>query len=194
MTLPHYLTLLRIFLIPIFVTLYLHGTYLTGFSVQSIALILLAVAALGEASDACDGFVARRYNQVTDLGKILDPMADSLSRLAVYFCFTQPPISIPLELPLLMLYRDASVSTLRTICALKGVALAARGTGKFKAFVQAFCGFSILMALSLQADGYFSLLFLQNLAFYLALLASLLSLYSGFDYVWSNRHYIARVL
>lgn len=193
MTIAHYITFLRILLIPVFVGLYLHGSIL-GLSQQSLAVLLLAVAGLGEISDACDGYLARRLNQVTDLGKILDPMADSLSRLAIYFCFTQPPIAIPLELPLLMLYRDVCVSTLRTICALKGVALAARNTGKFKAFIQAMSAFTILALLALSGDGMIQHQTLTTAAFYLALVASLFSLYSGVDYIWSNRHYIKKIL
>lgn len=193
MTVAHYFTFIRILLIPIFVGLYLHGQAL-HISEQTLALILLAVAGLGEVSDACDGYLARRLNQVTDLGKILDPMADSLSRLAIYFCFTQAPVGIPLEFPLLMLYRDVSVSTLRTICALKGVALAARSTGKFKAFIQAISAFTILSLLALKADGLIQQATFASLAFWLAAVSSLFSLYSGIDYVWANRHYIKKIL
>lgn len=193
MTVAHYLTFTRILLIPLFVGFYLHGAAI-HLSEQTLALILLAIAGLGEVSDACDGYLARRLNQVTDLGKILDPMADSLSRLAIYFCFTQPPVGIPLEFPLLMLYRDVSVSTLRTICALKGVALAARSTGKFKAFIQAISAFIILALLALKADGLIAQETFSLLAFWLAAVSSVFSLYSGIDYVWSNRYYIKKIL
>lgn len=193
MTVAHYLTLLRILLIPLFVAVYLHGTQL-GLGMGLVPIVLLALAALSECSDACDGYLARKLNQVTDLGKILDPMADSLSRLAVYFCFTQGVVDLPLEFPLLMLYRDASVSTLRTICALKGFALAARKTGKFKAFIQAFGTFAILVMMALHGDGLIELSQLQIYSAWIAAVASIFSFYSGLDYVWANRHYVKRIM
>jgi CDP-diacylglycerol--glycerol-3-phosphate 3-phosphatidyltransferase len=60
-------------------------------SLVTLPYILLFLLGISELSDACDGYFARKYNQVTDLGKILDPMADSIYRISVFLTFTLPP-------------------------------------------------------------------------------------------------------
>lgn len=193
MTIAHYFTLLRLVLMPLFLIAYLHPTWM-GLSAQAVPWVLALVMAFSELSDACDGYLARRFNQVTDLGKILDPMADSLSRLGVYFCFSQGVVGLPLEIPMLMLYRDVAVSTLRTICALKGFALAARWSGKLKAAVQATCAFSIIALMgALQAQTIARSSF-DSITLGLALLACTFSLFSGFEYFLANKQHLKRLL
>lgn len=125
-----WLTWARIALAPLFVVVFLHVPGRTG------AVLALVVALLSELTDVCDGMVARRMGTVTDLGKILDPLADSVSRLTIFICLVKAGIA-PLELVLLILYRDSVVATIRTVCASKGVVVAARWSGKLKAIVQA---------------------------------------------------------
>ena len=67
--------------------------------------MLIFLLAVSELSDAFDGYLARRYNQVTDFGKILDPMADSIARLSYFLTFTAEPVKIPLALIFIFLYR-----------------------------------------------------------------------------------------
>lgn len=72
-TIPNWLSFIRIALIPVFVILFLKDYVLT-------AVIIMALAAL---TDLFDGKIARKYNQVSNLGKILDPIADKLSQMAI---------------------------------------------------------------------------------------------------------------
>lgn len=72
-TIPNWLCFLRIALIPVFTTLFIKGSYIPAF-------ILMIVAAL---TDLLDGKIARKYNMVSNLGKILDPIADKLSQIAI---------------------------------------------------------------------------------------------------------------
>lgn len=72
-TIPNWLCFLRIALIPVFTVLFIKGSYLWAF-------ILMTVAAL---TDVFDGKIARRFNMVSNLGKILDPIADKLSQMAI---------------------------------------------------------------------------------------------------------------
>src|SRR5205085_953924 len=102
----------------------------------ALPFVLLALVIVAELTDLFDGMAARRRNQVTELGKILDPMADSIFRLSVFLAFTQGIVALPLWLVLLFFYRDSIISMLRTICALRGFTLAARFSGKVKAVVQ----------------------------------------------------------
>lgn len=116
--------------------------------VAAVPIILLLVngsnpalwAALGlmvvaEVSDGVDGWVARRYGQVSAVGKILDPMADSLYRVSVFTAFAANRW-MPVWMFLIMLWRDISVSYLRVVAEQKIGTLAARQSGKWKAVAQ----------------------------------------------------------
>ena len=72
-TIPNWLSFIRIALIPVFVVLFLKGHILT-------AVIVMALAAI---TDLFDGKIARKFNQISNLGKLLDPIADKLSQMAI---------------------------------------------------------------------------------------------------------------
>ena len=103
-TVANCLTFFRIFISPIFLYVYLQHDAL-GINTKTLPYILLFLLGVSELSDAFDGLLARKYNQVTDLGKILDPMADSISRISVFLTFTQPPVNVPLVCVFIFLYR-----------------------------------------------------------------------------------------
>lgn len=193
MSIAHYFTFIRIFISPIFLLVYILHDYV-GISSTLLPYILIFLLAVSELSDAFDGYLARKYNQVTDLGKILDPMADSISRLSVFLTFTQQPVNLPMPLIFLFLYRDSVVSTLRTICALKGFALAARTSGKLKAGVQALAAFIILGLMIPHSVGMLSTYSLQLWSAWIAAIAAIYTVYSGFDYIYANREFVARLL
>lgn len=193
MSIAHYFTFVRILISPIFLLLYiLHDSL--GISHTLLPYILIILLGLSELSDACDGYLARKYNQVTDLGKILDPMADSISRLTVFLTFTQPPVNLPIALVFLFLYRDSVVSTLRTICALKGFALAARPSGKLKAAIQAVTAFIILGMMIPESMGTMTEDALQFWSTWLTAFAAAYTVYSGIDYIYANREFVTRLL
>lgn len=193
MSIANYLTFIRIFISPIFFLIYMEHTYF-GISDKALPYFLIALLGVSELSDALDGYVARRYNQVTDLGKILDPMADSIARISVFLTFTQPPVQIPLLLVFIFLYRDSVISTLRTVCALRGFALAARPTGKLKAIIQAVAAFSIVFLMLAYSQEEISLSSLQTSSTILIAIAAAYTLYSGADYIIANRHHVAKLL
>lgn len=193
MSIAHYFTFIRIFISPIFLLIYiLHDSI--GINSVMLPYILIFLLGVSELSDAMDGYLARKYNQVTDLGKILDPMADSISRLSVFLTFTQPPVSLPMPLIFLFLYRDSVVSTLRTICALKGFALAARISGKLKAGIQAFTAFVILGLMIPHSMGIISTSQLQLWSAWITAITGIYTVYSGFDYIYANKAFVARLL
>ena len=193
LTLATYFTFIRIFISPIFLLVYLEHEQL-GISSILLPYALLFLLAVSELSDAIDGYVARKYNQVTDLGKILDPMADSIARISVFLTFTQPPVNIPLALIFIFIYRDSVVSTLRTICALKGFALAARKSGKLKAVIQGLAAFAILILMILQSTNVITLETLNFYSTWLVAIAGIYTAFSAIDYIYVNRHYIHRLL
>src|ERR1700722_14837937 len=99
------LTLSRILLGPIFLIVYLYSKDL-DISLACLPYVLLFLAGMSELSDVFDGALARKQNKVTDLGKLLDPMADSIFRLSALLAFTQGVIQLPLLLVCIFFYRD----------------------------------------------------------------------------------------
>lgn len=187
------LTLSRILLGPIFLIVYLYSQDL-GISVAWLPYILLLLAGISELSDAFDGALARKQNKVTDLGKLLDPMADSIFRLSALLAFTQGVIQIPLLLVSIFFYRDTIISTLRTLCALRGIALAARLSGKIKAVIQGVVVFFILVLMIPYSLGYLDLHSLRIISFYSVLFAAVYTLFSGTEYIVANRKYIKKAV
>jgi CDP-diacylglycerol--glycerol-3-phosphate 3-phosphatidyltransferase len=173
--------------------LYLEHDFL-GISMVVLPYLLLTFLIFSELSDAFDGFLARKFHQVTDLGKLLDPMADSIYRISVFLTFTQPPVNLPLLIVFIFLYRDSVISTLRTICALRGFALAARATGKIKAIIQAGSAFLVVIMMIPYSLGVISQATLRYTAITAVSIAAIYALFSGIEYIWANREYVIRLL
>lgn len=187
--LPLILTISRIFISPIFLIFYLKYQQL-GLSLHALPFILIFLLVLSELSDFFDGYLARKFNLVTELGKILDPMADSITRLTILLTFTQGFIRLPLLLVFVFVYRDAMMSTLRTVCAFRGVTLAARTSGKVKAVLQAISIFAILILMIPYAWGALSLVQLQDISLMIISAAAIYTVFAGAEYIWANRGYI----
>jgi CDP-diacylglycerol--glycerol-3-phosphate 3-phosphatidyltransferase len=187
------LTLARIFICPIFLAVYLYYPQM-GISLKALPYVLLFLLLLCELSDIFDGVVARKKKQVTQLGKILDPMADSIVRISLFLGFTQGLIKLPLLLVLVFLARDSIISTLRTLCALRGTALAARISGKLKAVIQAIAVFAILLLMIPYTMGVISLEMLQTVSLWIVIATAIYTVASGFEYLWVYRNYIKQSL
>jgi len=186
-----FLTLARIALLPLFLVIYLFYPSM-GISLIAVPYILLGILLLCELSDIFDGVAARRSNQVTNLGKILDPMADSIVRLSILLTFTQGIVKVPLLLVLIFVCRDAVISTLRTLCALNGTALAARWSGKVKAVMQAIAIFMILILMIPYSMGLIDLSTLRDSSFYIVLLTAAYTVFSGIEYIYVHRSFIKK--
>ncbi len=107
----------------------------------------LVVFALIEISDVLDGMVARSSNTVSDIGKILDPFADVVSKATYFTCLLTVEI-VPLWFFLIFLYREFGIILVRLILISTGTALAARSLGKIKTW---FYGLSALVGFSIYA-------------------------------------------
>lgn len=120
MSIPNVITLFRIALTPIFVRFYLEGQHMTA-----MALLLLAAV-----SDMADGFIARRFQMITPLGKVLDPVADKLLQLAMLLCLMKRSHAV-LGILLLHLLRELWLLALGSLCFKRsGVLIGARWYGK----------------------------------------------------------------
>ncbi len=139
MNLPNKLTIGRLILSPVFFLFYFiplwTDKYYT-FSVPFLIAIFLGI----EISDFLDGFIARKYNLVSDIGKVLDPFADVVSRLTYFLCFASTGI-MPLWIFLILMYRELGIIFFRMLMIKKGIVVAASLWGKLKAITYALAGF-----------------------------------------------------
>ena len=118
------ITVLRIILVPVFMVLmYLGYTYW--------ALTIYIIACL---SDFIDGHIARKYNQVTNFGKFMDPLADKMLVLTA-MCYFVDNDTMPGWVVALVLLREFAVSGLRLLAVEQGTVIAAAWSGKIKTFV-----------------------------------------------------------
>ena len=145
MNLPNKISMFRLFLIPIIVFAKLFPfaqfgimiPYLrVGFvAISSLNLVLLALFLVASISDFLDGFIARKYNQITTLGKFIDPIADKALTTTMFILFAIDGIIPPLVV-LIMVWRDILVDGIRMMCAERGVVVAAGLLGKAKTVAQ----------------------------------------------------------
>ena len=128
MTTANIITLIRLALIPLFVLfMELHSTV-----AQVLALCIFALASL---TDHLDGHIARKYNQVTDLGKILDPLADKMLVFSAFVLFVTRGLMHPIAL-LLILAREFTILSIRIVIASSGKVVGAAFAGKLKTVLQ----------------------------------------------------------
>lgn len=193
MNLPLMLTLGRLLLTPVFLGVYLYFESL-GISLIALPFILLGMLVFSELSDVFDGIIARRWNQVTDLGKLLDPMADSIFKLSIFIAMTQGIVQLPVLVVLIFFIRESLIGTLRTVCALKGVALAARVSGKVKTIIQGVVLFLIVMQMIPYSFGLISLKTFQMICGYSVSIAAVFSVISGVEYLIANWSFIKKTL
>ncbi len=127
MTTATKITLARVAMIPVFmVTMYVSGGESNIWMWASLAIFIIA-----SLTDFVDGYIARHYNQVSDFGKFLDPLADKLLTLAAMCMFCQWG-TFPAWALMIILTREFAVSGLRMVAGPKGKVIAAGKSGKFK--------------------------------------------------------------
>lgn len=137
MNLPNALTLLRIFFVPLLVaalvqeswSVEISGLLLTN---SSIALTIFLAAS---ATDLLDGYLARRWKQITTVGTLLDPVADKLLISAALIALVQVHV-IPGWIAIAIVAREFAVTGLRSIAASSGFTIKASDLGKFKMVMQ----------------------------------------------------------
>jgi len=127
MTLASKITLVRIAFIPAFMVL----MYISGGNPGMWMWLSLAVFIVASLTDYVDGQIARKYNQVSDFGKFLDPLADKLLVIAAMVMFCQWG-SFPAWALMIVLSREFAVTGLRLVAVGKGKVIAAGRSGKIK--------------------------------------------------------------
>lgn len=106
----------------------------------------IAIFIIASATDKLDGYIARKYNQITNFGKLADPLADKLLISAALVMMVQQNM-IPSWIAIVIIGREVMVSGIRTIAAAKGVALAADKHGKMKMVLQVVAIAAVLLGI-----------------------------------------------
>lgn len=153
MNLPNKITIARIILAPLFFISYFLPAWTGSFNTLSSILILSIFVGI-ELSDFLDGYLARKFNLVSDLGKVLDPFADVLSRITYFLCFAFTGL-MPLWVLLVIIYRELGITFLRMMMMGKGVVVAASLWGKLKAVTYAVSGVLGVLYVSFARLGLF---------------------------------------
>jgi CDP-diacylglycerol--glycerol-3-phosphate 3-phosphatidyltransferase len=142
MNLPNQLTLARLLLCAVFTVFMSIDAPYTGVA----ALVVFILASL---TDWLDGHLARKWNQITDLGKLLDPLADKILISAAFIGFVAQNLA-PMWVVVCIIARELLITGLRTVAASKGVVLAAERIGKHKTISQMVTAILALLILSLR--------------------------------------------
>jgi len=133
--LPNYMTLTRIFSVPVLIWI-LSGRWFAG-AHGGRELLACGLFLAASITDGLDGYLARRRGQITTLGTLLDPLADKLMVTAAYITLVQfNPAMVPAWIAVLVIGREFLVSGLRTIAASEGFTIEASDLGKLKMVVQ----------------------------------------------------------
>ncbi len=170
-------------------------------------VLCLVLAITSEITDGLDGYLARKWDQVSDFGKLMDPYADSAFRLTALFSFAGSDHRwVALWMVVVLLYRDILTSVVRTFAMKFGVVVAARLSGKLKAVSQAAAIISILTIAAMQQlcaryesfAGVFKYIDVQGgtqwtvarSATWIMWVVMAMAVWSGLDYVWACRRHI----
>lgn len=179
MNLPNKLTVLRILLVPLFVVLLLVS------EIPYSTIIALGVFVIASITDFFDGRIARKRNQVTTLGKFLDPIADKILVLSAMICLIPLGLCNP-AVVIIVIARELLVSSLRLVAALKSVVIAAGWSGKVKTASQMISLVAVLVMLSItQLFG--TALPIVQVSNWLMWITASIAVFSGIEYLACNR-------
>ena len=193
MNLPNKLTVMRMALIPVFLVLMLAE------SIPHRYLIAAVIFAAASFTDYLDGHIARRDGLVTNFGKLMDPLADKLLVFSALVCFIELEMSSAL-IVFIILAREFLVTSVRLIAAEQGTVIAADIWGKMKTVSQIIWVLVALIALWLEESWPLFMtvspgasappapvIFLIGLSFVIQTIVVILTVFSGFNYIWKNR-------
>ena len=186
MILPNQLTVLRIILTPVFYLLFRTGEPLF----VQISMGVYIVAAF---TDWYDGWLARKFNYITEWGKFLDPLADKILNSAAFFAFVYLDI-LPLWMVVIIVIRDFFITGLRAVADYQNISFVTRKSAKWKTFMQmVFINyllfvytFSITSSIYVGNESIFKLLMNENLIYYTMLFVTILTFYTGIEYICKN--------
>lgn len=176
MNLPNKITIVRALLIPVFLIFMLAEGIPGG---RYLAAGIFIIASL---TDALDGYIARKYNLVTNFGKFMDPLADKLLVCAALICFVELGL-LPAWMVIVIISREFIISGFRLVAADAGIVIAASYWGKFKTTAQMIMSVLLIIHLDYSWFGV-----LEQVFVYLSLILTVVSL---LDYLYKNKGVLA---
>lgn len=192
MNLANRITMIRIFLVPLIVFFLLvkfeplsSELQLADFHITFSEIIATLIFIISAVTDGIDGYIARKHKMVTNLGKLLDPLADKILITAVLISLVEMD-RLDAWIAIVIISREFAVSGLRMIALLDNHVIAASKWGKWKT------GMQITAIITLMLNN-FPFAFI-NVRFDLmsAWVAAIITLYSGYDYFMKNKSLISR--
>ena len=170
--LPNKLTFIRLVLAVPFIY-FLQESNAEGFVYRMIAFALFVVASL---TDFFDGYLARKYNLVTDFGKLMDPLADKILVISALVLFVELRY-IPAWMSIIVIAREFLISGIRMLAAAKGEVIPAGKLGKYKTTSQMI----VILIMIVVGNQWYN--------YYLMLIPIILTLWSGWEYTSKAKHY-----
>ncbi len=193
MTLPNQLTILRIILTPIFLYLFLSSNPI-------LVQISLAVFLLAALTDWYDGWLARKFNYITDWGKFWDPLADKILTSAAFLGFVIVGL-LPLWMVLLIIIRDLLITVLRIYAEGRGYNFITTYYAKWKTLLQMiFLYYLLIIYVGVNTkeiysgnEKIFSYLLNQDFVYFVMLAITVITVHSGITYLMKNKYLIKKL-
>jgi CDP-diacylglycerol--glycerol-3-phosphate 3-phosphatidyltransferase len=162
-----------------------------GVPAKVLALITFLAASF---TDILDGYIAKKYNMITDFGRLMDPIADKILVLSAFLAFVEMEL-IPAWMVVIIIFRDVAVTGLRMLALTRGKVISADEGGKHKMVSQVFSILVILFFLIFREAGekvfHFWSTSMEGIykeaIFILMLVTTLLTLISGMSYLIKNK-------
>jgi len=192
MPIPNILTVIRIFLTPIFIIC----LFSDFFGAQLWALVIFIVASI---TDAYDGYLARKNNMVTNTGRFLDPLADKILVSSAFISFSIMGL-IDIWMVALIIFRDLFVMGLRFLMSRRGFIMITSKIAKSKTGVQVGIIIFTLLFLTLKGfnwvllEDYLIFINEYQLVYYLTMIAVIFTVYTGYAYIQENRKAIQEIM
>ena len=190
MNLANKLTILRMFLVPVFLVFMAVRDIPYGSIIATIVFILASL------TDKLDGYIARSRNQITNFGKFMDPLADKLLVTSALVSLVELQL-LPAWAAMVIIAREFAVSGLRTVAASEGTVIAASNWGKAKTVIQIVAIILLLIKANIATAPLNVLLksgflndFFRLVPDFIMLLAVLITIISGVDYFVKNKSVI----
>lgn len=193
MILPNQLTVLRIILTPVFFFLFLSDEPV----MIQISLIVFIIAAI---TDWYDGWLARKFNYITEWGKFLDPLADKILTSTVFIAFAFVGV-LKVWMVVLIIIRDLFITVLRMYADYKKVSFTTSYSAKWKTFLQMAFLYYLLLIYTLQTVEYiysgneklFYTLLDPQVIYFTMLIITIFTVFTGVTYIISNRKLIVQL-
>lgn len=187
MNLPNRLTLSRIILTFVF----MFFLFSRGVLAKTLALFIFLLASF---TDFLDGLLAKSRNEITDFGKLMDPIADKVLALAAFLAFVEIEL-VPAWMVVIIIFREVAITGLRALALTKGKVIPSDEGGKHKTVSQVFAIVAILLFLVFREAGMKVFQFwnekteaiYRNAIFVLMLITVALTLISGVAYLIKNK-------